>query len=191
MGVLKFGRINDMEEGWICGKDQPLWHRKVYQMWSSMWRRVYTDINYFGKTIQFEYKYLSKYVNDIMKLENFEAFKENPKGWSIDKDIKGGTLDGYYFEYLSLVTRSDNGRDTINRNGTALSEFRFNPRRPIIAISPKSKILFKYLRQATDKGFDISCVCKCLKGERKLHKGYKWKYINYTHNKIYRIKGGN
>jgi len=182
--------------GWAKGKGQPKWHEVVFDMWKGMWERVYTHINYFGKTIQPKYKYLSEYVDDFQKLENFDLFKENPHGWSIDKDIKGGTHIGYYFEYLSLTTRSDNSKNRADRDGysqlhtkDARAKASKNKMKSIIGIPTVkgSIIIVDSVNNVRDKDFDPSAVSKCCKGKNDhKYKKYKWFYIKYKHNKTYR-----
>lgn len=195
MKVYKYGNINDMPRGWVNGKGQPKWHRVAYDMWKSMWSRVHNNINYFGKTIQPKYKYLSGYIEDFQKLENFDLFKENPYGWSIDKDIKGGTYIGYYFEYLSLVSRGDNSKDVINRFGNsylhtdvAKKKSAQSRKKPIIGISLNSIILLKSVNDAYSKGFNAKAIPSICKGtsRSRTHGGYKWLYVNYKHNKLFR-----
>lgn len=53
---------NDMSRGWAQGKIQPLWHKKVYKMWWSIWKRIYTNPYYFGSLICPYFKYLSNFV---------------------------------------------------------------------------------------------------------------------------------
>lgn len=178
-----------MSRGWIAGKNQPKWHRVIFDIWSDMWDRVYSNINYFGKTIQPKYKYFSGYIEDIMKLENFDLFKENPKGWSIDKDIKGGTYVGYYFQYLSLVRKGDNTIDANSRRDYSKTN---NPMhdplvakkfmKPIVGISndDNSIIFFKSLKDAEDSGFKRSSICNVLKNRRKSHGGYRWFYLDWS-----------
>ncbi len=169
---------NDMERGWVRGNTQPLWHRTVYDMWKKMWVRVYTGLHWFGRTIQPEYKYLSNYVNDIIKLDNFDLFKENPKGWCIDKDIKGGTYEGYYFQYLSLITRRENANEVWSTR-----EKRYvQPLVPIIAISLKDNtiLFFKSAKYAKSLGFRSSGICNCIKGRFKSYRGYRWFYLDWS-----------
>jgi hypothetical protein len=158
--------------GWAKGRGQPKWHEILYDKWKNMWTRVYTDIEYFGKTIQPKYKYFSGYVEDIMKLENFDLFKENPYGWSIDKDIKGGTHVGYYFEYLSLITQSNNSKDARARNRKT---------RSVIAIG-EDILIFTEINKAKMLGFDVKHMRYYI-SKKKLHNGYRWYYINYNHGR--------
>ena len=81
---------NDMPKGWIRGKYQPRWHKKVYGMWMNMWKRVYGHKNYFGSLIHPNFKYLSNYVEWIESQLNFDEFCNTCSTirWSIDKDAK-------------------------------------------------------------------------------------------------------
>jgi len=169
--LLKYDKIQDIPDYWIKEEE---WRLSIYRKWRDMWERVKNDSAYNDCIICHNYIRLSNYFIDIIKLENFDLFKENPKGWSIDKDIKIPGNREYKFEALSLVTRSDNSKDMRARNKTP------NPRKPIIGISinDNSIIIFDFIRQSEGKGFDPRNIVKCLKGIRKSHKGYKWYYLN-------------
>lgn len=177
MKVLKYGQINDIPG--FLSRGQPKWHRVLYDKWRCMWSRVYTDIDWIGCQIQSNYKYLSNYVNDIMRLDNFDLFKENPNGWSIDKDIKIPGNRDYYFEALSIIPIKDNSIERNYRRGNP------NPSKPVIGLSNKI-ILLKNVNEGFSLGFDGGAICKCCKKKWKTYKGYKWYYINYKHGKVLR-----
>lgn len=193
MKILKYGKINDMPRGW---KREEVWRLYACQMWYNMWERVYTHLNYFGCQICHDYRYLSKYIEDIQRLENFDLFKETCEdfSWSIDKDIKIKGNRDYYFEALSLVTRNDNTKYTINERGNKhllkvdRVEVGRKTRKPIIGISTLngSVVLFKYLTESELRNFKSTCISNCLNKRQKTHKGYKWLYVNYKHNKLFR-----
>lgn len=174
--ILKYGNIRDIPISWL--KDE-LWRYSIYEMWKGMWRRVSEHRNYKDCSICDRYIRLSNYFTDIPKLDNFSLFKENPKGWSIDKDIKIPGNREYKFEAISLITRSENSRERQVRNP-------YVPKRepkPVIGISPKSILLFKVLSHVEFIGLDKSSVCECCHKDRKTCGGYKWYYINYKHGK--------
>jgi len=183
MRILKYGNINDMPKGWRTEE----WHYKAYHMWYQMWIRVSTHPSYKDSRICDDYIYLSKYINDIPKLDNFDLFKENPKGWSIDKDIKIPGNKEYKFEALSLVTRSDNCKDRNNRCGNPFTTnnkcVRENSglarRKPVRGINKKdgSILEFESINETRNSGFDPTGVCHCLRGKIKSHRGYYWEYI--------------
>jgi hypothetical protein len=176
--LLKKG--NDMPRGW---RQEALWHDKVYRMWRSMWSRVYNHLNYFGSLIEPRYSSLSEYAKDIQKLENFDLFKENPQGWSIDKDNKIKGNRDYYFEALSLVPRKENSKERMSRKGSPNK----NHFKPIIGINIDSNfiIVFKSRNDAKDKGFDLGNITKCCQKKIKSYKGYKWEYLDMND----RVKG--
>ena len=177
---------NDMERGWFRGKTQPLWHRTVYHMWMDMWRRVYSNVHYFGSLIDPSFKYLSSYVKWIQSQPRFEEFCAtcNTTKWSIDKDAKYLGNRDYYPEYMTLMLGSENSKEAINRNGTPM------PKQPVIGIpldKTKKIILAIGRNDISNYGFDPSHVRKCLNKKRKSHKDYKWFRVGYKHNKKYRV----
>lgn len=188
MDMKELGIINDMSRGWAEGKDQPLWHKKVYTMWKGMWGRV-KDSKYKGYNnykdceIYEEFKFLSKYVEWIIQEPKFEEFCEtcDKVQWSIDKDIKEPNNRNYYPQYMTLTTKSENTKERNNRGGIP------NPKTPIIAISNTKVLLFKSTHDAQDKGFNRGNISECTNKKRKTHKGYKWYKVSYKHNLRLRI----
>lgn len=182
MDMEELGIINDMPKGWVYGKNQPLWHKKVYQMWFGMWRRV-KDENYIKRdcykncNIYEGFKYLSDYVKWIMQEPRFIEFAHtcNKVRWEIDKDTKNPNNRNYYPESMMLTTQNENVKERNNRKGTPL------PKVPIIGIGNKI-LLFKSTIDAQNKGFDRRHIFHCINKINKTHKGYKWYKINYKHN---------
>lgn len=175
---------NDMPRGWIAGKYQPSWHLKVYMMWKEMWRRVYSDIHYFGSLIYPKYDTLSDYIKFIESQPSFEEFCNtcDKVKWCIDKDMKCPENRNYYPEYMILTTGSENSKERFDRRGNP------NPKTSVIAISDNKILLFKSTRNAQDNGFDRRNLTKCINKKLKSYKGYKWFRVNYKHNKAFRIK---
>lgn len=191
MDMKELGIINDMPKGWKGGKNQPLWHKKVYTMWKGMWVRVKdTDNkdykNYKDCEIYEDFKYLSKYVEWITQEPKFEEFCEtcDKVQWSIDKDMKKPNNRNYYPQYMTLTTQNENLKERNNRRGNP------NPKTPIIAINNTKILLFKFTRDANNKGFDQRHISKCINKlpHYKTHKGYKWYKVNYKHNLRLRIR---
>ena len=175
---------NDMPRGWVYGKDQPLWHKKVYDMWWGMWRRVYGNEYYFGSLIYPEFRYLSKYVHFIVNEHRFKDFCNtcNKAIWTIDKDIKDSYNRNYYPEFMTLTTQIENTKERNDRRGNP------NTKVPVIAMGKNNKILlFKSLSDAKNKKFDPSAIGRCVNKKWKSYKGYKWYKANYKHNKILRL----
>ena len=182
---------NDMPRGWIQGKGQPRWHKKVYNMWRNRWDKCRNPNNpsyeyYKDCEIDEDFKYLSNFVKWIMNQPLFEEFVQtcNKVKWVIDKDMKDSNNRNYYPEYMTLTTQSENSKEMLNRRGNP------NPKTPVIAIDTHSNkvLLFKSTHDAQDKGFHHSDISKCINKlpHHKSHKGYKWYRINYKHNKTYR-----
>lgn len=176
---------SDMPRGWIGGKYQPIWHYKVYNMWINMWKRVYTEIYYFGSLIDPSFKYLSSYIEWIESQPNFYEFCAtcNKTKWSVDKDSKHPGNKNYYPEYMTLMLGSDNSIERNNRNP--------NPKQPVLGIpldGAKKTILAISTNDVTNYGFYPGAVSNCITKKRKTHKGYKWYKVNYKHNRRLRLK---
>ena len=185
---------NDMGRGWAKGKNQPLWHRKVYNMWRQMWKRVYVDVHWFGSLIHPSFKYLSNYLDWIESQPSFEDFCTTCGTimWSIDKDSKCPGNRDYYPEYMTLMPHSDNAKEEYNRNGIPNSTP--TPKKPVLGVPldrAKKVILTISNNEVSNYGFHCGAVSRCASKKLKFHKGYKWYKINYKHNRKYRIKGVN
>ena len=168
-----------MPRGWACGKNQPKWHRSLYHRWYDMWTRCRNSESseynsYKDCKIDERYRYFSNYVDDIMQLENFDKLCENPSKWSIDKDKIDPNNRCYYFEHLTIMTRSANSKEQTKRNGTLKT-----PRSVIgISINTGSILVFDSVQQVEIKGFNHSHVSSCCQGKRSTHGGHKWYYLN-------------
>ena len=189
MSIEDLKIINDMEKGWVRGNDQPLWHRRIYDMWKNMWNRCRNPKhkkykNYKDCKIHEDFRFLSNFVDWIISEPRFEEFCNtcDKISWCIDKDMKYVGNRNYYPEYMTLTTLSENSKEMINRRGNP------NPKVSVIAISDNKVLLFKSVHDAQDKGFRHGCIKACIDKlpYYKTHKGYKWYRINYKHNKIYR-----
>lgn len=177
--VLKYGNIRDIEYQWLRDED---WRRIIYEKWTKMWSRVNNNSFYKDCSICNEYIRLSNYFYDFMKLDNFDLFKENPKGWSIDKDIKIPGNREYKFEALSLVTISENSKERLVRCGNPFIDNNpsINKRKSVIGIHKDngSIIIFNILTNARKLGLNPSHIRSCCVGNRNTHGGYKWYYLN-------------
>lgn len=178
---------NDMERGWVTGKCQPSWHERIYDMWRNMWKRVYSNVYYFGSLIHPSFKYLSNYVKWIESQPRFEEFCAtcNKTKWSIDKDSKHLRNKNYYPECMTLMLGGENSIECINRNG------HLNTKQAVLGVplDDTNKITLAISHNdVSNYGFNQSAVSRCLAKIRKSHKGYRWYKVNYKHNKIYRIK---
>lgn len=178
---------NDMPKGWVNGKGSPKWHKRVYEKWMNMWKRCknpnrHDYINYKDCDIYDDFKYLSKYVDWIMKEPLFDEFINtyDKVKWDVDKDIKYPTNRNYYPECMTLIPHKYNSIEMFNRNGNPGIRTRI----PTIGIKNNKILLFKSILDTQNKGFDSCNVNRCVNKvpHYKSHKGYKWYRINYKHN---------
>lgn len=174
---------NDMPWGWKTGKDQPYWHYSLFNRWKQMWSRCKDPKHprynsYKDCEIDEKYRYLSNYVNDIMRLENFDKLCEDPSKYDIDKDKIDPNNRCYYFEYLSITTDSENTKERNNRCGNPNPYIKdFKPIRGI-NIDDGSILILMTKEELKKKGFRLSHINECLEGKRKSHCRYKWEFIN-------------
>lgn len=104
MTVNKYGGINDMPDGW--SKE----HNRIYRLWYHMLRRCYDDTqlsrkkgkSYIDCDVSNEWKYLSKFFDDVRKLPGYEQWLTTT-GMVLDKDILGGKNKTYCKENCCFV----------------------------------------------------------------------------------------
>lgn len=171
-------------------------YRSLLYRWISMWKRCKDSNSKSYKTykdceIDERYKYFSNYINDIKQLENFDKLYNEPSKWVIDKDIKDPNNRHYYLENLSIISKEENSREQLKRNGSAFNIIKNNstPPQPIIAINinDSSILIFKSMSEAEDMGFDHGNISKCCRKKYNKHsniyKKYKWYYLDYNHGR--------
>lgn len=181
MKPLRFGQINDMPRGW-CGAS--LHNSKIHDMWARIWGRCHKEFNYFGVTIFQEWKYLSNFVKWVESQPNYEDFKANPKGWSIEKDAIRKNNRVYCPKYCILTSVTNNTKERNTRLGNPMSNdeskvkmgLKHRKARIGIPINVGPIYALDKLEDGYKFGFtdDIS---KCCTGKTKSHKGYKWYYL--------------
>ena len=167
---------NDMPRGWVKGKDQPKWHKSLYNRWIGMWRRCknprderykyYKDVH-----IDESFRYLSNYIDIVTHLKNFDLLINNPSLYAIDKDLKDRE---YSPSSLTIITMSANSKEVFDRCGNPI------PKKPIIGIpvdNSKQVLVYKSLCDAEKDAFKNSSISECCRGKKKTHKGYKWFYL--------------
>ena len=185
----------DMPRGWKSGKNQPLWHQKVYDMWRKMWIRCYVSTSpsykyYIDSIIHDDFRIFSNYLKWIQAQPRFEEFCStcHEITWSVDKDMVYPGNRHYFPEYMTLCTMSENSKDSAHRNKDNLHHLSRNDAikgakvqyKPIIGISLTNNniLIYKYTRQAKHDGFDPGAIIKCCKGKWQHYKGYKWYYLD-------------
>ena len=111
--------INDMEYGWI-GKSEL--NKRLYKLWHGIIQRVYSEKwhiqnpSYKNCTLQEEWHLLSNFVDDVVKIDNYELWLNNPgKYISLDKDIKEPGNRCYCVDKCMFVTMQENSRESGKR----------------------------------------------------------------------------
>ena len=111
--------INDMEYGWV-GKSEL--NKRLYKLWHGIIQRVYSEKwhiqnpSYKNCTLQEEWHLLSNFVDDVVKIDNYELWLNNPgKYISLDKDIKEPGNRCYCVDKCMFVTMQENSRESGKR----------------------------------------------------------------------------
>lgn len=116
--VYKHG-INDMPNGWTTENE---WNKRVYKKWYSMLQRCYDEKwlerhpHYEGCFVCDEWLKLSNFVKDIVKIDNYFFWLNNPnKRIALDKDIKSnGKNKCYCLEECMFVTQKENSKQAVS-----------------------------------------------------------------------------
>lgn len=116
--VCKYG-INDMPVRWTVENE---WNKRVYKKWSSMLQRCYDDNwltrhpHYIGCYVCDRWLKLSNFVEDIVKIDNYIFWLNNPKQRiALDKDIKSnGNNKCYCLEECMFVTQDENSKQAVS-----------------------------------------------------------------------------
>ena len=109
-----------------------------------------------------------------------EAFIENPDNKPIVDHIDGNKLNNCVTN-LRWVTTSENMK---NPNTQRKKYVRINNTHifdiAVVAISltDNSIKIYQRMSDATKDGFTKSAICRCCRGTRNKHKGFKWMYLS-------------
>ena len=163
-------------------------HSREYDLWSSMLQRCYSDKfhernpTYKDCTVCDRWLVFANFIEDLPLIEGYELWRDNPNtGVSLDKDSKVKGNKVYSLDTVKFMSKSDNTKEQVERCGSSfINDINRKPPKKVMAISlTETKVLvFKSMRQAEKFGFNHSNISVCCNGERKTHKGYKWKYID-------------
>ena len=189
--VLQYGRINDMPRGW---QSSSRLNYSIYRMWQHMFMRCYSenrtkkDKSYIGCIVCKEWFYLSNFLKWLEQQPSYKDFEILEYGYSIDKDMILEGNNVYCPEYCTLVTKSENSRESALRN-RELSKAKYHPKSPVIGISKDNKtiFLFKGFNEVTSKGFTPRGVRSVINKEYHYTHGFKFYRINFTHSLILRV----
>ena len=128
--------VNDMPKGWTVENE---YNYRVYQLWKDMIKRCYSNKfhekfpTYVGCTVCVRWLTLSNFVEDVVKIDNYEYWRDNPnQGISLDKDIKSNNQNKCYcLKNCMFVSNAENTRQanrarTGEKNPHALLVDRFD-----------------------------------------------------------------
>lgn len=115
-GLVYEHGINDMPYGWI---KENKWNKKVYQKWTSMLNRVYSEKYhkrnpaYIDSTCQLELHWLSYFVKHIIEIEGYDYNMFMCGVLHLDKDIKSnGKNKEYSIKNCMFVTQTENSKQS-------------------------------------------------------------------------------
>ena len=202
MTLEELGIVNDMPKGWLGFHPA---NRSIYDKWKRMWIRTTEDFiktrpTYKGTTVCDEWRYLSNFVKWIETQDLYDEFMLNIKGYSLEKDLVEGNKH-YSPSTVVLTTRSANSRNSIERNGSVLSEYQGDKhpsknmdinrsrRKGVIGLSSNKIVLIKFRLDAYNFGYYPTHIRRSIR-EKSLYKGLRWYNLNHRHSKTYRVKGG-
>lgn len=176
--------INDCP-GWAT--DKKSYKGRVYTLWQNMLKRCY-DSNYHkafpsyaGCSVHEEWHTLSIFAEGIKQISGYDRFEANEYRITLDKDglVPGNRQYGpglVRFISCQESTREVDLRHWAQGTGVANRGAIDSKSRKIIIVWPdgtEEKIL---QNEACRKyGMDTSCITRVMRGERKEHKGCKFR----------------
>ena len=144
---------------------------RYYQVWRAMWARCYDEKHsaykwYGGNgiTICDRWKRLDYFIENCKDIFGFDEKKFYNHEIELDKDILDAKM---YSKETCLFVPTKVNKVNTRRNKK-------------FVIKKNNNILGEYTiikECANDYNLDKSCITKCLKGKRKSHKGYTFKYL--------------
>lgn len=120
--------INDMPRGWT--KKSEL-NKRLYKIWGAMIRRCYSpkslEKNPYYKecSVCERWLRLSNFVEDVVKITNYDLWLNNKGIYALDKDIKSnGKCKIYCLENCMFVTATENSIQSTSTRDYSNKEFR-------------------------------------------------------------------
>ena len=199
-GIVCEHGINDMHRGWTI---ENKYNEMIYRKWHDMLRRVYSEKfhdrqqTYIDCTLCLEWHWLSKFAEDIVKIDGYNYEKFINGELDLDKDIKSnGNNKEYSVENCMFVSSFDNTKQsTYNRDNNYLKNNKHrlgknHTKETKQSISEKQKIkivqydlngnLIKVWNGIIDVeeelGINNGNISECCRGKRKSAGGFIWKY---------------
>lgn len=176
--------INDMPKNWTVENE---WNHRIYQLWVNMLKRCYSEKwhetrpTYIDCTVCERWLTLSNFVEDIVKIDNYDYERFMTGELELDKDIKlNGKCKEYSLENCMFVNHVENVRQANATRDYTYLQGKNHPQAKLIVRYDLNMNLIdiKYQFEYVQMGFHASAISSCCKGKRKSTGGYIFKYHN-------------
>lgn len=177
---MLYNMNNDKPRGWVTDITHPE-NRFIHSMWRSMHERCYNMKskgykNYGAKgcIVCNDWHTLSIFEEWFKSQPSYPKFLKTLRGWSVDKDsILEGNLC-YCPEYCTLMTKSNNSKESVIRNGSPFKNTH-NPFKPVIGIKDNKIIVIATSKDFNDT-FKASSIRKVV-NTTKTYRGFRWFHL--------------
>lgn len=148
--------------------------KKVYMLWYNIYRRCYNKDypqykNYGAKGVFMSERWqnLDHFIEDVDKIEGFDLAKFLEGKLVLDKDIRSFGNKEYCLANCVFTSIEKNNRNKPNQQ------------KPFCATSPDGEEFEVYSQSefAREHGLRQSNISNCLRGGKKRHKGWTFKYM--------------
>lgn len=184
---IRSGQVKDLYARTVCNKGfvgegeySFTSHKVLYNRWTGMLHRVYSDNRPTYKDCSVSEEWLnfqnfSRDIEEIMKEQRIDSLKD----YEIDKDIKSNSTKIYSKDTVSLITKTENVKEMNSRihNTVYIAEH----------IKTGKQIEFSNQMQfAREYGLYNSNISKVLNGKLKTTGG--WKFYRKEKQSVYKTK---
>lgn len=169
--------VNDVLNSTVKGT----YTRRVYMVWQGMLSRCYSNKvaqrrpNYTLSNVCERWLTFSNFLKDISFIKGYDVWLNNNKqGISLDKDIINGHQQEYNLENCSFVSRAENSKECILRNGNPAKK----KSKSVKCIFPNGHfITYPSIREtARQLNAEMANVWRCCNGKNKTVKGCRCEF---------------
>ena len=148
-------------------------NEKLYFIWKGMIRRCNCDTHirhhcYINVSVSDRWMCFENFLCDVEQIDGWDKEKFLNNELQLDKDYKqmGKEYKIYSKDTCIWVSKYQN------------NVYQPNHCKPFRMIYPNGdeKIYFSQHQCARENNLEVSLICRCLSGERKTHKSFKFKY---------------
>lgn len=198
ISITKSGGYNDL----IGFTKQSEENYRIYSLWNSMlsrtseyWYSIYAP-TYADVKIDPNWKYLSKFAEEIKQVEGYKNWLNNPGQYVLDKDIKSPINNRIYSkDTCCFITWKESKDDIDNRHPELTSQFikttsrtnQIKRGKKIKAFNPETKEQLFFISQSSLARYfnsALSAIEKCLKTKKVPHYHKGW-YLEEISTKDY------